>query len=370
MKREPKSILVIGVLFLSLFCLGGYIISNNEDVYTSSVTDLDFSLLKKEFDDDIPVVVKFNDEITDSFSSVLLSLGLRFSFGAAQLSAIGSYYLLRGTAESLDALVATGFVSEIMLQTNADHLHSARDVSIPEIDADEVWEHLDRIGENITGKGILIADLDTGVEWQHPDLWFADGGEFDWIDYNGNNILNHGDVVDKDGSGTPTSDEMIGFIDNDQDGTFNSSTDWVWNDLNQNSKVEIGEPIYIVDDANGNDTLDPGEKLVLLQTPKTKYIVERDPVLTTTRVWERGVNLTSSTHVDIDGHGTAVSGILVGGQIGYRKYVGVAPEAELMMIKVLGTAGTYLTLEEGLAFAYNHGADVVLVEVGQWVEVF
>jgi hypothetical protein len=49
-----------------------------------------------------------------------------------------------------------------------------------------------------------------------------------------------------------------------------------------------------------------------------------------------------------------------------RKWVGVAPDAELMMIKVIGTLNTYLTIQEGLIWASNNGADVILIEIGSW----
>ncbi len=371
LRREYVGILVIAILSVSAFNLTSGVITRALEGPQSTQTAIEFSRQIEAFADDVPVVIRFSEELNDEIAFELHNLGIRFSFGTPSLSSVGPYFLVRGSSESLKTIIARGLVSEIKLQTSTNHLHAPRDVSMPEIDADRVWSKLDRMGKNITGEGILIADLDSGVDWWHPDLWFADGGEFDWLDVNANSTFEYTDAVDKDSSGTPTSDEMIGYVDTDQDGTFNASIDWVWNDLNQNTVVELGEPFYVVDDANGNDVLDVGEKLVLLQTPKTKYIVEGDPdPLVPHVMWERGVNLTSTTHVDTDGHGTAVAGILLGGQPRYRKYVGAAPGAELMMIKVLGNPNFTLTLEEGLTYAYNHGADVVLIEVGQWVEVF
>jgi hypothetical protein len=276
-KREYVCILVVVILSISLFSLRNDIDSPLNNEPRSSQIGTDFLKQSKAFADDIPVVVRFTNELNDEIASEIQTLGIRFSFGTPSLSSIGQYYLLRGSSESFKTIIARGLVSEIKIQTNTDHLHTTRDVSIPEIDADTIWGKLDKMGMNITGEGILIADLDSGVDWWHPDLWFADGGEFDWLDVNVNGTFEYTDAVDKDSSGTPTSDEMIGYIDTDQDGTFNASTDWVWNDLNQNTIVELGEPIYVVDDANGNDVLDVGEKLVLLQTPKTKYIIEGDP---------------------------------------------------------------------------------------------
>ncbi|MFW9799604.1 MAG: S8 family serine peptidase, partial [Candidatus Thorarchaeota archaeon] len=244
----------------------------------------------------------------------------------------------------------------------------------PEIGADDVWKMVDGLGQNLTGEGLLIADLDSGVDWRHPDLWFADGGEYDWLDeFSPTGPTNGSDAIDLDDNGAPTSNEILRWIDIDLDGTLNASTDWIWNDaIGNDSVIQASEPFFVVNDTNSNDALDLGEKLIRLSTPKTRYIVEMDgnPLDPQQLVWERGVNLTSSTHNDTDGHGTAVAGILLGGQLGYREYVGVAPDAELMMIKVFGQDYTYLSLDEGLFYAWQNGADIILIEVGKWWEEF
>ncbi|MHA2375068.1 MAG: S8 family serine peptidase [Candidatus Thorarchaeota archaeon] len=345
--------------------------SQQVNAETSVNIPLDFHSLAGNYGEQIPVVAKFTNTLTADDANLLQAMGVSFSLGSAKESQLAGYYLLRGSAESLELLKASGLVKSLNLQTTTDHLVPARDLSIPEINADQVWNALDGIGRNITGEGILIADLDTGVDWQHPDLWFADGAQFDWLDDNSNNIPDNGtDGVDLDSSGSLESYEVLRYIDIDRDGTFNATSDWLWVEtIKQDGIVQRGEPFFVVDDTNSNDTLDPGEKLIKLDTPKTKFIVEKNGV-NNPMVWQRGMNLTLSNHTDTDGHGTGVSGILLGGQIGYRKYVGVAPKADLMMIKVFGTSAEALTIIEGLAYAYNHGADVVLIEVGQWVEVF
>lgn len=42
--------------------------------------------------------------------------------------------------------------------------------SVPLIGADQVWTQKDSVGANITGKGVNVAVLDTGVDTTHPDL--------------------------------------------------------------------------------------------------------------------------------------------------------------------------------------------------------
>ncbi|MHA2024783.1 MAG: S8 family serine peptidase [Candidatus Thorarchaeota archaeon] len=251
-----------------------------------------------------------------------------------------------------------------------DYLLPMRDLSIPEIDADRVWSMLDSSGLNVTGEGILIADIDTGVDWRHPDLWFADGESYDWIDENFNGYVDSGDGIDLDRSGDLQVDESLDIIDVKGDGSYSTELDWIWvESVTDDGVPQTGERFFLANDTNDNDILDIGEHLTMLNTPKTKYIVETDggdP--TRTVVWERGVNLTLTTHEDSYGHGTAVSGILLGGHPEFRRYTGVAPGAELMMLNVYGSNG--LTMLDALKEVERLGADLIITEVGQWSEVF
>ncbi|MFX0106739.1 MAG: S8 family serine peptidase, partial [Candidatus Hodarchaeota archaeon] len=303
------------------------------------------------------------------------SLGIRFALGNADESHIENRYLIRGSQQAIEAALDTGLIVRLLPQISGDRIYPTRDLSIPEIQADLAWEIQDGLGNNLTGEGILVADLDTGIDWKHPDFWFADGAEYDWLDDADGIVENASDAIDLDGNSLASSNEALYYIDIDRDGTFNATTDWLWADsLIQDGEPQIGEPFFVVNDTNGNDALDLSEKVTQLSTPKTKYIVEKDgdPFTPSIIHWDRdGLgNLTSTTHVDTDGHGTGVAGILLGGQLGYRKYVGVAPSAELMMIKVFGASNERLTVLEGIQYAYYHGADVILIELGQWVEVF
>jgi len=363
------------LLILVLIFIPVYPIDENGDdrivdeMRNKPITNINFHSLTEQFGDEIPVVVKFSTPLDYNILNILNSLEIEFSFGSASDSNFGDYYLLRGSPDGLDELLKAGVLDAISPQTSAEHLESPRDVSIPEIDADYVQNQLDTIGKPLTGEGLLIADLDSGVDWTHPDLWFADGPSYNWTD-DGDEILeNITDYIDLNGDHASTSDEMVTFIDMDQDGTFNASLDWIWTEsVNLNGIPDIGEPFFVVNDTNQNDALDVNETVIRLSTPKTRYIVEK--ITGTLTVWERSQNFTICTHEDTDGHGTAVSGILLGGQLGHRKYVGVAPGAELMMIKVLGQPGSYLTVQEGLLWAYNYGAGVILVEIGSWTYQF
>ncbi|MHA2424006.1 MAG: S8 family serine peptidase, partial [Candidatus Thorarchaeota archaeon] len=227
------------------------------------------------------------------------------------------------------------------------------------------WNMQDYYGLNLTGKDILIANLDTGIQWRHPDFFFADGGSFTWTCVGGAPwaFVNGTDGIDLNGQSGISANETLYSIDVNGNGNTDCDVDWIWLDNGTTiGSIDDGDTFFVANDTDNNNQLSAGENLIALKTPKTKYIVEKTGG-TTIQCWGRN-NFTSSPHYDTSGHGTGVTGILNGGQLGYRKYVGVAPDAELMAINIFGTNG--LTVEEGLIWARDHGADVILIEVGSW----
>ncbi|TFG04259.1 hypothetical protein EU538_12540, partial [Candidatus Thorarchaeota archaeon] len=238
-----------------------------------------------------------------------------------------------------------------------------RDVSAQQTYADLAWNLQDHYGVNTTGEGVLIADLDTGIQWNHPDFYFADGTPVSWTDVNTNGVFTPAvDGVEYNGVAGIQSDELLRIIDVNNDGSFQTDIDWLWIDNGTASgTLDKSDTKFVAEDADGDTVLDLTEQLVPMLTPKTKYLVHKP---SNVRCWERGVNLTSTTFKDTDGHGTSVAGILNGGQLGYHKYLGLAPMAELMAINIFGSDG--LTVEEGLIWAKDHGADVILIEIGAW----
>jgi len=262
------------------------------------------------------------------------------------------------------------------------------DVAIPEVEADAAWGYTDPLGAPLTGKGIRIADLDTGIDLFHPSFFRADGDTLEWIDVDVSGDYTPGvDAVDINSSGTADLGETLEFTDgwvsdyagvfspsspSNDDGIYQTYWDWLYADTNNNGTREFGpdngftesdptygEPVYITLDDNDNGALDVGEQLVALGTSKVAASLNAGPVTRT-----RGVDLIYSD-IDTQGHGTPVAGILAGGIPGRHRFCGVAPDADLIVAKFVGVPLSYL-----VPWARSQGADIMNHEWSQFLFAF
>ena len=73
------------------------------------------------------------------------------------------------------------------------------------INADEVWRLKDTFGRNITGKDVVVAILDTGVDYTHNDLKdnFISDGSYDFVN-------DDNDPMDDYGHGTHVAGILCG----------------------------------------------------------------------------------------------------------------------------------------------------------------
>ena len=247
---------------------------------------------------------------------------------------------------------------------------------------DEAWQVSVGNGEFLDGQGVLLADIDTGVDLTHPDFWFADGGVFDWIDVDDSGDLSNGDVVDLNGNGLPDAGELLRYWDAPGNAPllepgFQTRIDHLYGDENDNSVRDhgaptyndadpcFGEPFYRANDANLNGLLDPGETLDALSSCKVLAVYQNDDIVRTL-----GVDLILNQG-DTYGHGTNVGSILVGGEKG-RDYAGFAPGAQMVFGNLGYTAEhPFVTpLDVRMAWAAAEGADIFVYEDGEWIWEF
>ncbi len=258
------------------------------------------------------------------------------------------------------------------------------DVSRPQVQADTAWQRNDQRGRKITGKGVLIADFDTGVDFFHPMLWFADGDTLNWIDVNLNGAFDSGtDAVDKNRNGSSDAGELLRYREISYSantaGVYDANLDFLYNDVNANgsrdfgtgagfteSSPTYGEQWFITLDANLNNRLDVGERVVGLKTSKIRAIREANGT-----VRRRGIDLISATpdNPSYGGHGTSVSGIAVGGVARVHRLAGIAPDAEMIFgtVNYLNAPRFFTELGILMTWAQAESANVMLVEDGEWV---
>jgi len=359
------------------------------EIPTIPETQLDVIQLDVHNKQAVKVSVRFDHELTPGEIVTLEASGIEFNRLDGEPARVGTIYGVTVPLLQMEPLSQRADV--VQLEFLGKPAASPLDISVPLVGADQVWATQDWAGQNIRGKGVRIADFDTGVDVYHPDFWNADGGSYNWVDpinftFSGNGT----ECVDLNTSGScdvPT--ETLRFFEitgtaASSVGTpsvFEADVDWLYNDANNNGVRDyglstytettptFGERIFLVNDTNLNNSLDVGEQVIALGTSKV-YATLNCGSPPTTRA--RGVDL-YLTDSDTAGHGTGVAGVMLGGNIvnisgthtvPNRRFVGVAPEAELLVSRT----GCWPVIPETtyIPWAANNGADVMLYEFGTW----
>ncbi|MCC6875637.1 MAG: S8 family serine peptidase [Sandaracinaceae bacterium] len=251
--------------------------------------------------------------------------------------------------------------------------------------------------DGLTGRGVLVADLDSLVDPFHPDLFHADAGWYDWIDLDGDGVLTPGvDAIDLDRDGAASEDERASVLRASpvdlasgteadvRSASFDPQVDWLFLDEDADGERSfgpgfgedapaLGEPLFVPDDVDGDGVLEPSERLVRLGAPKIRAVyvhVDYPGVRFVDRVYERGASLTETPSDVTSGlygyadalHATGVLSIVLGGvPLPSRRWVGVAPEAEAIVAMELaeGEGGR-------VVWALSREPDVVLHEYVTW----
>lgn len=254
--------------------------------------------------------------------------------------------------------------------------------SRPQVEADQAWAVGGPGGDPLTGEGVLVCDIDTGVTFFHPVFFRESGERFGWIDADLSGDLSAGDAVDLDGDGQAGAGEALRYqeaLGTDQygnvSGQFDADFDWLYNDADGSGHRDYGpadfdeadpcygERLFLADDADGDGALDPGEELLGLGPVMVRAVMEQDGT-----VRRRGVDLIDA-QTDTWGHGTQVTGIFGGGWAWRNAMTGMAPGVESLHVNYQFQAEPpfLVPVEAGLAWAVAEGAGVVLIEDGEWV---
>ncbi|MEM5798761.1 MAG: S8 family peptidase [Candidatus Aenigmatarchaeota archaeon] len=121
---------------------------------------------KLEAGEDVRVIIKFKNETRRGF----LSKAAREEFESDIQASNGEILYNFKTISGAVAIINEDFIEEILFDSYIESIEEDNQVSImlsdsiPLIGADEVWQ------KGITGKGISVCIIDTGINYSHPDL--------------------------------------------------------------------------------------------------------------------------------------------------------------------------------------------------------
>lgn len=337
----------------------------------------------------LPVVVRYLSPPDSAEREKLARRGV--TFDRSEPIASGAW-LATVTEEGLSTLAANPAVARV----SVDMFRSAPpplERSLEETTANVAKRAaIAKDGSRLDGKGVVIADIDTTMYIHHPSFFRADGGAFAWVDVDGDGELSPGkDGIDLDGSGTIEPSEVLHDLRStalsrytnaviEEHSTFEPDLDYLYLDTNGNGRRDhgkgfaestpaYGEPLFVFDDANHDKKTQTSERVIQLATSKIKALSSQD------KTFERGKSggkgLIAYAPEDDErlaagmGHATGVSGILAGGQPGISRWIGLAPEAELLINDSTGRRGPVTSVQ----WAIDRGADVILTEYAPYTGV-
>ena len=328
-----------------------------------------------------PVLVRFASVPTESDVARLEAVGaeiVRRRDGRALI--VGTRVACRVTAAQAAAVAQWPRVDKLELDGTPFGAPPPMEVTALEVEAHDVWRTHDLAATRLTGAGVAVCDLDSGIDVFHPLFFRADGGYFAWTDADGDGVYSAGvDTVDLGYGSVPLNhhDSLIKNIFgeqvlfNSQDATFQLGLDWLFADDNLNGVRDygpefgdavptFGERLLVADDVNGNGLLDVHEKVVALGTHKVRS------VKVDAQLYRRGESLSQVPIEDGWSHGTSSAAIIAGGQHGLMLKTGIAPGADLIAV-VRGSPSEYVGLVQ---HCIDEGAQVVLHEYAPWVQFF
>ncbi|MBN2495623.1 MAG: S8 family serine peptidase [Deltaproteobacteria bacterium] len=321
---------------------------------------------------ELRVSVRFSSPVGPELMARLEAAGAKPVHIDGTLAAVGRVLSVHVRPDRLGALAAVEGVERLEPAVPLVRI-APLDRTAAEIGAPEAWSPPPVLGPGVNGEGVLLSDHEGSWDIFHPDFFRPDAGVVDFEDRDQDGEAGAGDRIDLDGDGEFEStlvllegvrnDGYTGEMDFAEPG-YQPDVDWLYVDLDGDGRRDFGadegfgdsdpafgEPIFVGDDVDGNGRVDLGERLVRLGSSKVRAVYIEANGLPFHVYW-RGMDLASyPAWNDGPGHGTGAIGIAAGGWPGLRRYTGVAPGADLLLVHAED-------LISGIAFARNVGARV------------
>ncbi|MFW9788562.1 MAG: S8 family serine peptidase [Candidatus Thorarchaeota archaeon] len=295
-------------------------------------------------------LLEFNTPLTEAEILQAESLGVHFVRRRESIVNVGRIYSVN--VRNVDSLKSLAKIGLVRATSGTKQYVPSITSSVPAINADDVWTNLNKDGGDVNGSGVLVAVLDTGAHWTHPSFWRASPGEYSVIDAGSYYYVDlDGDVTEDPGEGPvrAVTQFPLGF-------EFDYSSDYLYINADGVSGFSYASGDRWIGgiDANDDNVITfATEKVMLLDVPKVAILYDQE----NSNVYIRDVNLTLAVSVsDNHGHGTHVASTIAGGQYGMTSYVGVAPGADLLIIKSELQSADIL---DGISFAIENEADII-----------
>lgn len=330
--------------------------------------------------DGVPLVITLSRTPTAEDLGELAALGVTLDADADGFVVVRGRALAATAARpALAALAALPWVARVELDGHAFAPPRPLDFTAHLVGVDAVHRREDAEGRPLAGSGVTICDVDSGIDVLHPMFFRADAGLYAFIDENENGFLDPGvDSVEVDGQKAKLR-VMNGIVSSywspePKFGTdapeLDLTYDYLYADLDgdgaRGAGVEAGfsedtpaygEPLFVADDVDGDGEIGADEKLARLGSSKlAAFRLEN-------KTYRRGENLIEAPWKDDFQHGNGAGGVLVGGQPGYGRLVGMAPDADLVMATDRRGNREFAMTN----FCVNEGARVVLHEYAPWI---
>ena len=100
----------------------------------------------------------------DDLKKELNKLGIKINSSFMQIT---NTIFVTATEEEAQKILELPWVESV---SRAPEVKLMLQDSVPLINADDVWQLKDSLDRNITGQGVKVAIIDTGVDYTHPDL--------------------------------------------------------------------------------------------------------------------------------------------------------------------------------------------------------
>jgi subtilisin family serine protease len=294
-------------------------------------------------------LLEFRDELSAAEIVEAEALGVSFTRRGSSLVNVGRIYSAEVSETS--ALAALKEMGLIRASSGSKQFVPSITSSVPTMNADDVWNNIELDGSPVDGTGVTVAILDTGVSWMHPSFWRQSPGQYHTLDIGGEYYVDLDDDTIADANEGPI-DTVNGLVGAD----VAYAADYMYMNADGISGFSFmsGDRWLGGIDANDDGFITLGvEDVVLLDVSKVAILYDQPE----STVYVRGVNLTLGASVsDTHGHGTHVASTVAGGQVGFTSYVGVAPGADLIVIRSDLQSADII---DGIDFAVENGADII-----------